>query len=63
MPNNDRPYIAELTHCDLDTDTSETTNVVCDPPEVVEKRMQDLAFTRKDIGSHNQIDTNSRRRK
>ena len=63
VPKNDRPYIEELTLYDLDNDIGETTNVASDHPEVVENLMQDLALARKDIGSHNTIGTNSRRRK
>ena len=47
----------------LDADISETKNVASDHPEVVEHLMQDLTFARQEIGSHNQIGINSRRRK
>lgn len=41
----------------------ETTSVTSEHPDVLQKRMQDLPFARRDIGSHNTIGTISSRRK
>lgn len=63
VPKKDRPYIEALTLYNLDADISESKDVADNHPEVVKQLMQDLTRARQDIGYHNQIGKNSRRRK
>lgn len=62
VPKNDRPYIKELTLYNLKKDIGETTNVAQDHKEVVERLMKQLEFAKKDIGFHDFIGENSRRK-
>ncbi|MCM2372841.1 sulfatase family protein [Aporhodopirellula aestuarii] len=63
VPEQDRPYIEEPTLYNLDEDIGESTNVAKTHPEVVEELMNQLEFAKQDIGYHDQIGENSRRRK
>ena len=63
VPKNDRPYIKELTLYNLKKDIGETTNVAQNHKEVVERLMKQLEFAKKEIGFHDFIGENSRRKK
>ena len=63
VPENDRPYIKELTLYNLKNDIGETTNVAKEHPEIVEKLVKQLDFAKSDIGFHDQISESSRRLK
>lgn len=62
VPPEDRIYISELTLYNLKDDIGETTNVAKQHPEVVEQLMKQLDFAKQDIGSHDVIGENSRRK-
>ncbi|MBK1832908.1 sulfatase [Roseibacillus ishigakijimensis] len=62
VPEEDRPYLKELTLYNLSKDIGETTNVAADHPEVVARLKAYLDFAQEDIGSHDFIGKNSRRR-
>lgn len=62
VPKKDRPYIEKPTLYNLDEDISESTNVAQSHPDVVARLMEQLIFAKKDIGYHDQIGENSRRR-
>jgi arylsulfatase A-like enzyme len=62
VPPEDRPYIEELTLYNLKKDIGETTNVAKDHPEIVAELMKQLDFAKKDIGCHNEIGANARRK-
>ncbi len=63
VPEQDRDYIEELTLYNLDTDISETTNVADDHPKVVERLLAQLQVAKQDIGYHDKIGSNSRRKR
>ncbi|BDS05905.1 N-acetylgalactosamine-6-sulfatase [Oceaniferula spumae] len=63
VPAKDRPYLTELTLYNLKDDIGETTNVAKEHPEIVERLMKQLDFAKKDIGYHDVIGENSRRKK
>lgn len=63
VPAKDRPYIEEITLYNLTEDIGETTNVAKQHPQIVEILLQQIEFAEKDIGYHDQIGNNSRRRK
>ncbi len=62
VPKKDRPYIEELTLYNLKSDIGETTNVAQEHPEIVAKLIQQLDFAKTDIGHHDKIGANSRRK-
>ena len=63
VPKNDRHYITEPTLYNLKDDISETTNVAKDNLEMVELLTKQLDFAKQDIGYHDVIGKNSRRKK
>lgn len=63
VPKLDRPYIEELTLYNLKEDIGETKNVAKQHPTIVERLSKQLVFAKQDIGYHDQIGENSRRRK
>ncbi|MEI6892157.1 MAG: sulfatase [Pontiella sp.] len=62
VPQADRPYIEELTLYNLKEDIGETTNVANSHSEVVAELLKQLDFAKKDIGYHDTIGINSRRK-
>lgn len=62
VPKKDRPYIEEFTLYNLKEDIGETTNVAKEHPAIVEKLFKQLDFAKQDIGYHDQIGKNSRRK-
>lgn len=62
VPKDDRPYIEELTLYNLDEDIGETTNVAKSHPEVVQSLLKQLNYAKEDIGYHDKIGKNSRRK-
>lgn len=62
VPPKDRAYIEEPTLYNLDEDISESTNVADSHPDVVESLIKLLVFAKQEIGYHDQIGENSRRR-
>ena len=63
VPKADRAYLEELTLYNLKEDIGETTNVAQAHPEIVEKLLKQLDFAKQDIGRHDQVGENSRRKK
>jgi len=62
VPEKDRPYIEEITLYNLKDDISETTNVAKQNPKIVQKLLKEIEYAKKDIGYHDVIGENSRRR-
>ncbi|CAN0450408.1 unnamed protein product, partial [Hapterophycus canaliculatus] len=62
VPKSDRPYIDALTLYNLKDDIGETTNVARQHPVIVERLSKQLDVAKQDIGCHNLIGKNSRRR-
>ena len=63
VPKKDRAYITEPTLYNLKTDIGETTNVAKDNPKIVEKLLKQIEFAKRDIGYHDVVGENSRRKK
>ena len=63
VPPKDRPYIEAPTLYNLSDDIGETTNVASNHPEIVERLLKQLDFAKRDLGYHDSIGENSRRRK
>ncbi len=61
VPENDRPYLTELTLYNLKKDIAETTNVASEHPEIVKQLVNQIELAKKDIGYHGVIGENSRR--
>jgi len=62
VPEKDRPYIEEITLYNLKDDIGETTNVAKQNPKVVQKLLKQIEYAKKDIGYHDVIGKNSRRK-
>ena len=62
VPPQDRPYIGELTLYNLKEDIGETTNIAKEHPEIVEQLLAQIDHAKKDIGYHDVIGQNSRRK-
>ena len=62
VPEKDRPYIEEITLYNLKDDISETTNVAKQNPQIVQKLLKQIEYAKKDIGYHDVIGENSRRK-
>ena len=62
VPVKDRPYIEEITLYNLKDDIGETTNVANQNPQVVQKLLKQIEYAKKDIGYHDVIGKNSRRK-
>ena len=63
VPPQDRGHVKELTLYNLRQDIGETTNVATEHPQVVEKLLKQLNFAKRDIGYHDVIGENSRRKR
>ena len=63
VPEADRAFIDHLTLYNLKDDSGETTNVAAEHPQVVRRLTKQLDFAKRDIGYHNQIGENSRRKR
>ena len=63
VPEADRAFIDHLTLYNLKDDIGETTNVAAEHPQVVRRLTKQLDFAKRDIGYHNQIGENSRRKR
>lgn len=63
VPPKDRPYLEELTLYNLRNDIGETTNLAQEHPGIVQSLLKQLDFAKEDIGYHNKIGKNSRRKK
>ena len=62
VPEKDRPFIEEITLYNLKDDIGETTNVAKQNPKVVQKLLKQIEYAKKDIGYHDVIGENSRRK-
>ncbi|MFC5050419.1 sulfatase [Rubritalea spongiae] len=62
VPKKDRPYIEEVTLYNLKEDIGETTNVAKQHPEKVAELMKLLDYAKEDIGYHDVIGENARRK-
>lgn len=62
VPKPDRPYIDEHTLYNLTEDIGETTNVAQQHPEIVQRLLKQIDFAKHEIGCHDQIGKNSRRK-
>lgn len=63
VPEHDRPYLTEPALYNLKEDIGETSNVAKEHPEIVQQLMKQIHFAKKDIGYHDVIGENSRRKK
>lgn len=63
VPKADRGYLNEPALYNLKDDIGETTNVAEAHPKIVQRLMKQLVFAKKDIGFHDHIGENSRRKK
>ena len=63
VPEADRAFIDHLTLYNLKDDIGETTNVAAEHPQVVRRLTKQLDFAKRDIGYHNKIGENSRRKR
>ena len=61
VPEEDRPYIEELTLYNLEEDISETTNVAEGHPKVVDELLEHMANIKEDLGYQDVGGKNSRR--